>query len=302
VNGAQSRLANEPRQVNSTSAQGWCERPERVALNPRTSTLNPQLSTLKQAVLLGCCFVASRLHQAWQGSRLAAFLLGALPSPAARSPLQPCGPSCCSSPWRCRAKACKGSARPAPATATTRAGPSSHPDTRLRKVGARFRLPHLPPSRRAPHLCTCGQQCASFWHLRALEDLIGRRPQCDPTLAQPWPALARLLARKLGRCAQVPIFRFALNPSSYRAGVSASSLSSSQRTGVTFCVRETAGAGGRGTATTRKAQGLRGHPAGHILCTNARGGGTRGRLFRSSGVRKSATAFARYSKSEICTR
>ena len=37
---------HEPRQVNSTSAQGRIERPERVALNPQPSTLNPQPSTL----------------------------------------------------------------------------------------------------------------------------------------------------------------------------------------------------------------------------------------------------------------
>ena len=57
VNGAQSRCAREPRQVNSTSAQGRFGQPERVALNPQPSTLNPEAGRASREVL--CCSPSS---------------------------------------------------------------------------------------------------------------------------------------------------------------------------------------------------------------------------------------------------
>jgi len=149
VNGAQSRCA-QPRQVNCTNAQGRCERPERVALNPQPSTLNPQPSTLnpqpstlnpqpstlKQAFLLGRFFVASRLQEAWQGSRGPPSCPSGLPS------------SCSSSaPRLCRASSRRKSATRVRATVKTRASTAPHrasPASTLAQTRlSRFSLPYL---------------------------------------------------------------------------------------------------------------------------------------------------------------
>jgi len=134
-------------------------------LSPQPSAINPQPSTLKQAVLLGSLFFAAHLQH---GKVRAACCPAPRVSPLSCSEL-------CSHLRRARrlpAPPRRGGVGRRPEKAVPdlhlpRRRPEQvcppHSDPRLRKLGARFRLPHCnPPAGVTPLLCTCGHRQTSW--------------------------------------------------------------------------------------------------------------------------------------------